>query len=147
MNAAGLTSRYLFAVRTGTELELRDAYLREKATETRDYAEFRRLELERFGRDSSRLDAALELIDRSVVEGTLAEVTADFDRAIAGYEARRGSFRAAEGVKVDAYIADLRTARAAVTDILQHRQEWTVARDTRASTASARAPLTKFFAN
>jgi hypothetical protein len=142
VNAAGLTSTYLFTVRTGTEPELRDSYLREKAAKIRDYVEFRRLELERFERDPSRLDAALELIDRSVVEGTPAEVTADFDRAIAGYESRRGSFAPAEGAKVDAYIADLRAARAALPEILQHRQDWLVARDPYTSIYSIRSRAT-----
>lgn len=142
VNAAGLTSTYLFSIRTGAEPGLRDAYLREKAAKTRDYAEFRRLELERFERDPSRLDAALELIDRSVVEGTPAEVTADFDRAITGYESRRSSFAPAERAKIDAFIADLRTARAAVPEILRHRQEWLVARDPYTSVYSIRSRAT-----
>lgn len=142
VSAAGLTSTDLFSVRTGAEPGLRDAYLREKAAKTRDYSEFRRLELERFERDPSRLDAALELIDRSVIEGTPAEVTADFDRAIAGYESRRGSFAPAERAKIGAFIADLRAARAAVPEILQHRGEWLVARDPYTSVYSVRSRAT-----
>jgi len=142
VNAAGLTSTYLFSVRTGAEPGLRDAYLREKAAKARDYTQFRRLELERFERDPSRLDAALELIDRSVVEGSPAEVTADFDRAIAGYELRRGSFAPAERAKIDAFVADLRTARAAVPEILRHREEWLVARDPYTSVYSIRSRAT-----
>jgi len=127
--AAGLASSFAFSVRTGSEPEVRDEYLRDKASKTHDYAEFRRLELERYERDPSRIDALLDLVDRSLQQGTPAEVRSDFDRAITAYEARRLSFTPDVAAKAAAYISDLRVARDALPEYFQRKAEWTMARD------------------
>jgi hypothetical protein len=139
---AGLESSFAFSARTGAEPEVRDEYLKDKASTTRDYAEFRRLELERYERDPSRIDALLNLIDRSLQEGTPAEARADFDRAIAAYEARRQSFEPKVATKVDAYVRDLRVARDAVPEYFQHKKEWSIARDPYTSIYSIRSRAT-----
>jgi hypothetical protein len=76
----GLSSSFRFVVRTGSEPGLQDHYLRLKALRTRDYAEFRRLQLERLERNPARLDALYDLIDRALVHGTLEETRSYFDR-------------------------------------------------------------------
>jgi len=129
VNAGGLTSSFDFSVRTGAEPEVRDDYLRDKASRTNDYAEFRRLELERYERDQSRVDALFDLVDRSLQQGTPAEASADFDRAITAYETRRQTFTPDVAAKAAAYIRDLRVARAALPEYFQRKAEWTMARD------------------
>ena len=142
VNAGGLTSSFDFGVRTGAEPEVRDEFLRDKASKTRDYSEFRRLQLQRYERDPSRIDALLAVIDRSLTEGTQAEVHADFDRAIAAYEARRQSYAPDVAAKVAAYLRDLRIARDAVPEYFQHRADWTIARDPYTSIYSIRSRAT-----
>jgi len=140
--AAGLSSSFDFGVRIGMEPEVRDAYLRDKASKTRDYDEFRRLELERYERDPSRIDALLDLIDRSLQQGTPAEVRADFDRAITAYEVRRPSFTPDVAAKAAAYIRDLRVARDALPEYFQRKAEWTMARDPRSGVYAIRSRAT-----
>jgi hypothetical protein len=139
---AGLASSFEFSARSGAEPEVRDEYLRDKASKTRDYSEFRRIELDRYARDPSRIDALLDLIDRSVQEGTLGEVRADFDRAIAAYDARRQSFEPKVAAKVDAYVRDLRVARDALPEYFQHKAEWAISRDPYTSVYSIRSRAT-----
>ena len=128
-DAGGLTSSFEFSVRTGAEPELRSEYLRERAAATRDYRELRRLELERFAVNPSRLDALLNIIDRSLQEGSASEMRDDFDRAIHAYESRRPTFATETLPKIDAYIRDLRVARDALPDYIRHRNEWSMVRD------------------
>jgi hypothetical protein len=138
----GLTSSFEFSARSGVEAEVRDEYLRDKASKTRDYAEFRRIELDRYEYDPARIDALLDLIDRSVQEGTLAEARADFDRAIAAYDARRDSFEPKVAAKVAAYVRDLRVARDALPEYFQHKTEWSISRDPYTSVYSIRSRAT-----
>jgi len=98
----------------------------------------RRLEL-RYQRDPSRIDALLSLIDRSLQEGTQAEARADFDRAIAAYQARRTSFAPDVARRIDAYVRDLGVARDALPEYFQHKAEWSIARDPRTSVYSIRS--------
>jgi hypothetical protein len=142
VRVAGLASSFDFSARTGAEPEVRDEYLRDKASKTSDYAEFRRIELERYERDPSRIDALLDLIDRSVQEGTLSETRADFDRTIAAYGARRQSFEPKVAAKVDAYVRDLRVARDALPEYFQHKTEWSISRDPYTSVYSIRSRAT-----
>jgi hypothetical protein len=142
VQVAGLASSFDFSERSGAEPEVRDEYLRDRASKTRDYAEFRRIELERYERDPSRIDALLNLVDRSLQEGTAAEARADFDRAIAAYEARRQSFEPKVAAKVDAYVRDLRVARDAVPEYFQHKTEWSISRDPYTSVYSIRSRAT-----
>jgi hypothetical protein len=106
----GLASSFSFVVRTGAEPALRDHYLRLKAQRTRDYASFRRLQLERLERDPKRVDALYGLIDRALVEGSLAETQSYFDRVIAAAEAY-GNTVAAQADKANARERQKNSAR------------------------------------
>lgn len=139
VRAGGLTSSFAFGIRSGAEPEVRDEYLRDKATKAHDYGVFRRLQLERYERDPSRIDALLAVIDRSLIEGTPAEVRADFDRAINAYEARRLSFAPNVAPRVDAYVRHLRVARDALPEYFQHKADWVIARDPYTSVYSIRS--------
>jgi len=134
-----LASSFEFSARTGIEPEVRDEYLQDKAAKTRDYPEFRRLELERYELDPTRIDALLDLIDRSLEEGTPAEARADFDRAIAAYGTRRQSFEPKTAARVDTYVRDLRVARDTLPEYFLHKKEWSVARDPYTSVYSIRS--------
>jgi hypothetical protein len=131
-SAAGLTSRFSFVVRTGNELYLRDHYLRLKAVRTRDYAEFRKLELERLERNPARIDALYDLIDRALVEGTVEETRSYFDRAIAAAEnARRTSQEPTRTKQIDSGIRQLRAARTALPQYYANKASWSMSRDTK----------------
>ena len=131
-SAAGLTSRFPFVVRTGSEPNLRDHYLRLKALRTRDYAEFRKLELERLERNPARIAALYELIDRALLEGTAEETRSYFDRAIAAAEKARVANNEPKTAKqIDAGIRQLRAARGALSQYYANRATWTMSRDTK----------------
>lgn len=69
------------AVRSGSEPEVRDVYLQEKARNSHDWGEFKALELERVRLDPTKAAALMELAQRSLEFGTLAETTDYFNRA------------------------------------------------------------------
>jgi hypothetical protein len=73
--------RFPVAVRTGSEPEVRDVYLQEKARKSRDWGEFKALQLERVRLDPTKAAALLDLAQRSLEFGTLQETTDYFDRA------------------------------------------------------------------
>lgn len=78
----GLSSaRFPLAIRAGHEPETRDVYLQEKARKTRDWAEYKALQLERVRLDPTRAAALLDLAQRSLEYGTLEETGDYFDRA------------------------------------------------------------------
>jgi hypothetical protein len=142
VSGGGLSASFDFSVCTGAEPEVRDDYLRDQASKTNDYAEFRRLEMERYERDHSRIDALFDLVDRSLQQGTPAEASADFDRAITAYEARRQTFTPDVGAKAAAYIRDLRVARDALPEYFQRKAEWTMAREPYSGIYSIRSRAT-----
>jgi len=130
VTAASLSSSFEFSVRGVLDPETRDEYLRDKGTKTREYAAFRKIQLERFERNPAALDALLDLLDRTLQEGTPEEMATDFDRVIAAYRVRRGTFSPSAVSRVDSYIRDLETARNALPRYIAHREEWTMTRDT-----------------
>lgn len=128
----GLSSTFRFAVRTGSEPGLQDHYLRLKALRTRDYGEFRRLQLMRLRRNPTRLDALYDLIDRALVQGTLEECKAYFDRAIAAAEQRRQPISdPTVRAEADAAIGQLREVQRTLPEVFANRTGWVMARDTR----------------
>lgn len=128
----GLTSSFPFVARTGDEPGLRDHYLRLKAMRTRDYATFRRLQLERLERNPAQTDALYNLIDRALVQGTLGETQSFFERAIAAVtEYRRTSDDPTRNKQIDARIRELRATRNALPQYFANRAAWTMARDTK----------------
>ena len=127
---AGLTSAFPFAVRTGSEAQFRDHYLRIHAGRTADYATFRRLQLERLDRDPARLDALYDLIDRALVNGSLAETTGYFDRAItAANLALQKATDPNSKAHIQNGIFDLRQVRSALPEYFSKRNVWTLTRD------------------
>ncbi|GEM_PF-3140334 len=104
-------------VRSGSEPEWRDLYLRDKADKTNDYRTFRALELERFARDPTRTDAAHKLLDRSLNEGSEAEIRQDIDRVI------KANGRPIKPVK-QPYLHSLLLAQASVPELVAHRPDW-----------------------
>lgn len=128
----GLSSRFPFVVRTGSEEGFTDHYLRLKAMRTRDYATFRRLQLTRLESNPARLDALYDLIDRALVQGTLAETNSYFDRAIAAAEAGVSSIaEPARKRNVQEGVAQLRAVQRTLPDYYQNRGRWVMARDTK----------------
>lgn len=128
----GLSCNFTFVVRAGNEPGLRDHYLRLKAMRTRDYAEFRRLQLERLEHNPARVDALYDLIDRALVHGTLAETRSYFDRAIASAQRYRQSISNSNTIhKTDAVLRQLRDVQRTLPDYFANREKWTMTRDVR----------------
>ena len=87
VSVGGLTApEYPLAIRSGEEPEVRDVYLRKKASRTADWLQFKALQLERVRLDPTKADALLALANRSVEHGTLEETQRYFDRAVATME-------------------------------------------------------------
>ncbi len=113
------------AVRSGSEPETRDSYLRDKAETTHDYASFRKLELERLALDPTRTDAASILLQRSLNEGTETEIRTDIDRIL------KGVTRPIKPMK-DPWLRSLLLAQTSVPDLIEHRPDWTMSFDSEA---------------
>lgn len=129
-SVGGLKARFSFIVRTGSETEFRDDYLRLKAKRTRDYDAFRRLQLERLERNPARLDALYDLIDQALVRGTLAETLSYFERAITAAEGdRTATSDLALKKKIDDGVRQLRAVQRALPEFYQKRGSWVIARD------------------
>lgn len=126
----GLNSTFPFAVRTGSEREFRDHYLRLKATRTSDYSSFRRLQLERRKANPARLDALYALIDRALVNGTLTETTSYFERAIAAanLDLQKTSDPVAMA-RIESGLAELRAVKSVLPEYFGKRDVWMMTRD------------------
>jgi len=129
-SVAGLKARFSFVVRTGSETEFRDDYLRLKAKRARDYDTFRRLQLERLERDPARLDALYDLIDRALVSGTLTETSSYFERAITAAErGRTVTSDLALKRKIDDGVRQLRAVQRMLPEFYHKRGAWVITRD------------------
>lgn len=134
----GLESgRFPLAVRTGREPEVRDVYLLEKARKSRDWSEFKSLQLERVRLDPTKAGALLELAHRSLEFGTLDETHAYFDRAATTMERNIAEWakvnpadakRQAHGV--DDAVRQIRALQRVLPDYFAHRATWRVAIET-----------------
>ncbi len=128
--------RFPLAVRTGSEPEVRDVYLQEKARKTRDWTTFKALELERVQLDPTKAAALLELAQRSLEFGTLEETSSYFDRAAATMQqnvrdwARMNPVDAKKQTPgVEKTVAQIRALQRVLPEYFAHREEWRVTID------------------
>lgn len=125
-----------FAVRTGEEAEVRDAWLAREASRAEDFGRYRAMQSQRVERDPRNWVAWLELAHRSLEEGTLEETQRYYDRAARAMELLVTENEAAypEWARRERAEAALRTARIqglqeALPEYFAHRSEWRIAID------------------
>jgi hypothetical protein len=130
------SSRFPLAVRTGSELEVRDVYLQKKARAARDWTEFKTLELERLQLDPTKAAALLELAQRSLEFGTLEETSGYFDRAATTMEQNildwskvNPADARKQAAAVETAVAQIRSLVRVLPDYFAHRREWRITVD------------------
>jgi hypothetical protein len=93
ISLAGVTGRDSFAVRNGTESPfIRDKYLERQAGRATDYAEFKKIQLQRLELLPKRADILLALAKRALDGGTLQETNDYYDLAIRLMEANKTNY-------------------------------------------------------
>lgn len=124
------------AVRTGAEPEVRDVYLREKAAKSRNWTEFKAIQLERLRLDPSKAGALLDLAHRALELGTLAETRDYLERAAATMEqnmARWAKVNPADAKKetprVEHSLRQIRALQRVLPEYFENRGSWRVAVD------------------
>ncbi len=133
----GLASQpFLFAVRTGREPDVRDAYLATNAARTTDYATYRALQLERVKNNPTNAAAYLELADRAIEQGTLAETQQYLDGALGAMnrllqqnEASHPEWVKQQKAAWEPRATRIRALQRALPDVFEHRSEWRVTTD------------------
>jgi hypothetical protein len=125
-----------FAVRSGSEPEVRDVYLQEKARNSRDWAEFKALELERVRLDPTKAAAFVELAQRSLEFGTLAETTDYFDRATKAMEQNIKEWAKVNPLDtkkqvpaVENTVTQMRALQRVLPEYFANRSQWRVSLD------------------
>lgn len=138
VSMSGLVSAlFPFAVRTGEEADVRDAYLATLASRAGDFPTYRRLQLERAQRDPMKAAALLQLAERSTEEGTLQETLEYYTRAIAAlrlpleqYGPRYPEWAKREATEIAERTAQVRAIQRVLPEYFQHRNEWQLVYDT-----------------
>lgn len=134
---AGLRSQpFVFARRTGREDDVRDTYLAAKAARTRDFPAYRALQLARVKENPTNAVAYLELADRALEQGTLAETMQYFDGAITAMERLIGQFTRShpawakeQRAAWEPRAARIRALQRELPEYFAHRKDWRVATD------------------
>jgi hypothetical protein len=123
-------------VRSGSEPEVRDVYLQEKARNSRDWAEFKALELERVRLDPTKAAALVELAQRSLEFGTLAETTDYFDRAANAMEQNIKEWAKVnpldarkQAPAVEKTVTQMRALQRVLPEYFANRSQWRVSLD------------------
>ena len=123
-------------VRTGSEPEVRDIYLQEKAKKTRDWDEFKQLQLERLRLDPTKAGALLELAQRSLESGTLDETNGYLGRAATTMEQNMREWAKLnptdaqkQAPLAERSVAAVRALQRALPEYFAHRAEWHVTTD------------------
>lgn len=133
VGVADLRAQHPLALRTGEEPEVRDVYLRKKAAATKDWLQFKALQLERIERDPKKADALLALAHGSVEHGTLAEAQGYFASAVATMEENMREWatvnptdatRQAPGVTD--MVRRIRALQRVLPEYFAHRRDWRV---------------------
>lgn len=124
------------AVRSGSEPEVRDVYLQEKARKAHDWAEFKALELERVRLDPTKAAALIELAQRSLEFGTLTETTDYFDRATRAMEQNikewakvNPSDAKKQAPAVENTVTQMRALQRVLPEYFANRAQWRVSLD------------------
>ena len=136
VTVSGLTSPpFLFGVRTGREDDARDAYLAAKAARATDFQSYRALQLERVRHNPANAAAFLELAERSLEHGTLAETQRYYASAIEAMELLLEQ-QAASPAWVRQQRAEwlpraqrIRALQRELPEYFSHRHEWRVDQD------------------
>jgi len=123
-------------VRTGSEPEVRDIYLQEKAKKTRDWDEFKQLQLERLRLDPTKAGALLELAQRSLESGTLDETNGYLGRAATTMEQNMREWAKLnptdaqkQAPLAERSVAAVRALQRALPEYFAHRAQWHVTTD------------------
>ncbi len=118
------------SIRTGQESDVREKFLEVKASRASTYAEFRELQLERHHVNPSRLDPVLEVIDRALLESTLADTQELLALVISKMEQRLASANAPEKAAFFAQrLRELRDTERALPEYFGRRNDWKMIRD------------------
>ena len=124
------------AVRTGSEPEVRDVYLQEKARQARNWSQFKSLELERIRLDPTKAAALLDLAHRSLDFGTLEETNAYFDRAartmqqnVEAWAKLNSADAAKQRPQVDKTVKEIRALQNVLPEYFENRTNWRVTLD------------------
>jgi hypothetical protein len=134
VSVGGLTApEYPLAIRSGEEPEVRDVYLRKKASRTADWLQFKALQLERIRLDPTKADALLALAQRSIEHGTLEETQRYFDRAVGTMEHNIREFvkvRPKDADQQQASLKDevrrIRALQRVLPEYFARRSEWRI---------------------
>ena len=115
---------------------MRDVYLQEKARKTRDWPEFRALELERVRLDPTKAAALFELAQRSLEFGTLEETTDYLDRAATGMEQNlkdwarvNPSDAKIQSAAIKNTVRQMRALQRVLPDYFAHHAQWRITVD------------------
>lgn len=134
---AGLESnRFPLAVRAGTESDVRDVYLREKAQRSRNWEEIKSLQLERVRLNPTKAGALLDLAHGALEFGTLAETRDYFERAavtmeqnIANWAKRNPEDAKKQAPSVEYSVRQIRALQRVLPEYFANRAAWRVAID------------------
>lgn len=136
VGVSGLTSPpFFFAVRTGREEDVRDVYLAGKAAKTADFATYRELQLERVRHNPANAAALLELAERSLEHGTLAETVRYYDSAIEAMDrlmkqhAAYPAWVKQQRMEWEPRADRIRALQRALPEYFSHRQDWRIDTD------------------
>jgi hypothetical protein len=138
MAVPGVESTIEFEVRTGQEPLWRDTYLEIKASKAKTFDEYRAITLSRLELAPDRLSLVWDLLDRSLVYGSLNESRSYLSRA-REIVLRLGGAPGAKKVETDKSLDFLAELDATVVSYYQHRGEWTLTRDPREFRYSVRS--------